>query len=361
MINCTLKLKPTARQERQLQRWLWHLTGVYNWAVRKIELDARDKRYHSLFDLMAMLTGHGRKIGIHVQVLQVAAAGAHLAWRDCFTGLRRKPRLKSRRNKLNWMVFRDGKSIRIKGRRIHGLAQTLGSFSFHKQAIPEGKIKRLRIIRRASGWYGVLTIDAEPAPIAAGAGEVGIDPGFKSLLTLSSGEKIDRPMEQARTAVRLAQAQRGGRRRLTARLYERTAFQRKDRNHKLSRRLVSENRLIVRSKDEHAKIARKFGKSVHSSAHHQLREFLRYKSRSGGTQFLEVSPRNSTRTCSACGSLTGPTGLTGLKVRHWVCSTCGVEHDRDGNAAANILNTGRGIRLKNSGDAVSEIANDVSR
>lgn len=344
-----------------MSRWLWHLTGVYNWAVRKIELDAKGGVYHSAWSLQTLLQGHGRKMGIPALVLKETASDAHRAWRDCFSGLRGKPKRKGSRNRLNSFVFREGRYVRLSGRRLEGLHGFGSTLRFHKQDIPEGKIKRLRVLRRSSGWYGVLTIDAEPKPIAAGDGQVGIDPGFSSLLTLSTGEKIDRATELSAGALRLAQAQRGHRRRLTARLQERIGRQRKDRNHKLSRRLVSENRLIAWSRDNHSAVARKFGKSVASSAHYQLREMLRYKSRSGGSQFIEVTSRNSTRTCSACRALTGPTGLAGLKVRHWVCPTCGVEHDRDINAAINTLNAGLGISHESGREAASGIANEATR
>jgi IS605 OrfB family transposase len=128
---------------------------------------------------------------------------------------------------------------------------------------------------------------------------------------------------------------------LVARLHERIQNQRKDRNHKLSLRLVQENAVICFSKDNIKGIAKKFGKSVSSSAHAQLRSMLEYKSRAGGTQYIEVASKNSTRICSSCGSKSGPQGWAGLKVRHWVCG-CGAEHCRDTNAAINTLMSGLG-------------------
>lgn len=63
-IQCQLRLRPTKAQERQLRRWLWHLTGVYNWAIRKIEQDARHGIYYSRYDIQRLLNRHGRKLGI---------------------------------------------------------------------------------------------------------------------------------------------------------------------------------------------------------------------------------------------------------------------------------------------------------
>jgi transposase len=200
-----------------------------------------------------------------------------------------------------------------------------------------------RIGKRASGWYLCLFIDATPQAIPhTGEAQVGIDPGFHHLLTLSHGEKIPHPHELRQTAQRLAQAQRGTRQRLAARLQERLANQRTDRNHKLSRRLVAENQTIVWSKDNNKGLARSFGKSVASAAHAQLRMMLAYKCTASGRQYIEVPSRFSTKTCSACGSLSGPTGYAGLPVRQWTCADCGSAHDRDVNAAINTLHAGVG-------------------
>lgn len=118
-------------------------------------------------------------------------------------------------------------------------------------------------------------------------------------------------------------------------LPERIRNQRKDRNHKLSRRLVSENSIVVFSKDNIKGISKRFGKSVASSGHAQLRSMLAYKCTASGRRYIEVASRHSTMTCSACGDMSGPTGLAGLSVRQWVCTSCGMIHDRDVNAAVN--------------------------
>jgi transposase len=129
---------------------------------------------------------------------------------------------------------------------------------------------------------------------------------------------------------------------LAARLQERLANRRKDRNHKLSRQLVATHACLVWSKDRHHALARAFGKSVASSGHAQLRSMLAYKCTASGRRFVEVPSKFSTKTCSACGSLSGPTGYTGLSVRQWVCAVCGTAHDRDVNAAVNPLVAGVG-------------------
>ncbi len=344
MIQAQLKLRLNVTQETLFNSWLFMLTGVWNWAVRKIENDAKGNVYYSGQTFQNLLAGHGQKIGVPSHTLQGTLSAAHIAWSRCLKKLGGKPRLKGMRNKLNSIPFPDPVRA-IEGNRVK--LPGIGSVRFHKQDIPAGKIKCARIVKRASGWYLCLFIAAERVPIeSTGRGEIGIDPGFIDLLTLSNGEKVSHPKELQQSLERLGKAQRGSNRKLTARLNERIKNQRKDRNHKLSLRLVQENAAIVFSKDNTKGIARMFGKSVASSAHTQLRTMLEYKSHAGGTQYLEVGSRNSTRICSACGCLTGPTGLAGLSVRTWVCTECGVPHDRDVNAAINTLMAGVGTTLE---------------
>jgi transposase len=339
MLQTQLKLKLNYAQEAQLTEWLWMLTGVHNFAVRKIEQDAQGGIYYSSMGFQNLLAGHGQKIGIPSHTLQGILSQAHAAWSRCFKKLGGKPRLKGMRRKLNSIPFPDpirsleGNHVKLPG---------IGLLRFCKQDIPSGKIKCGRIIKRASGWYLCLFVDAQRAAIKRKShGTVGIDPGFKDLLALSDGEKIAHPQELQQSLERLGQAQRGGNRGLVARLHERVANQRKDRNHKLSLRLVEENVAIVFSKDNIQGIANRFGKSVASSGHAQLRSMLSYKSLTGGTTYIEVASKNSTRICSACGASSGPKGLAGLKVRHWTCG-CGATHDRDTNAAINTLMSGLG-------------------
>jgi transposase len=86
----------------------------------------------------------------------------------------------------------------------------------------------------------------------------------------------------------------------------------------------------------------RMAKSVLDSSWGQLRSFLIYKSRMLGTIVKEINESWSSRTCNVCGSLGEHQGLSGLAVRQWVCGSCGTQHDRDVNAAINILNVGLG-------------------
>ena len=353
MIQRQLKLRLNRTQEHTMQDWPWHLTGVWNWAVRKMEADAKGGIYYSQKAFHNLLADHGKKLGIPSHTLQGLLDTAYTAWERCYKKLAKKPKLKGRRNKLTSIPFPDPFKD-PEGTRLH--IPGVGHVRFHAQHLPAGRLKSGRLVKRASGWYLCLFIDAPPQDIPHVAdGQIGIDPGFLHLLTLSTGEKIPHPHELRQTEHRLAQAQRGTRKRLTARLHERLANQRKDRNHKLSRRLVADHQTIVWSKDNDKGLARSFGKSVASAAHAQLRGMLAYKCPASGRQYLEVPSRFSTKTCSACGSLSGLTGYAGLQVRQWVCAACGSAHDRDVHAAINTLHAGVGMPLERRRKAVPGI------
>lgn len=336
MIQHQLKFRLTKAQEATLQEWLPMLTSIWNWSIRKIENYAQGGIYYTPNKFQNLLPGVSKKLGIPSHTIQGMLSLAHTSWQRCFKKIAKKPRLKGMRNRLNSIPFPDPIGTPVDNKvKIPGL----GMVRYHKQQVPKGKIKCARVLKRASGWYLCLFIDAQPTAIPRKAeNRIGIDPGYKHLITLSTGEKVDHPKELQQSIKRIGQAQRGINKKLVARLHERISNRRKDRNHKLSRQLVSENSVICFSKDNLRGLSRAgFGKSVTAASHGQLRSMLSYKSRIGGTEYIEVSSKSSTKTCSSCGASTGPQGRAGLSVRQWECSACGTHHDRDVNAAVNAL------------------------
>lgn len=340
MIQCQLKLRLTKVQESTLNEWLFILTGVWNWAIRKIELDACDGILYSEKQFQNLLANHSSRIGIPSHTVQGVISTAHRAWVSYCKKLTGKPSLKGNRRKLNSIPFPDPVE-RPSGSRAK--LPFIGSIKFNKQHIPNGPIKLRRLIRRSSGWYLCLFIDTEREAIKRIAnGRIGIDPGFKDLLVTSDYQRIGHPNEFSGLESRIAQAHRGRKYRLAGRLNWKVKNRRKDRNHKIALKLVQQNEFIAFSKDPIKGLAKNYGKNVASNAHYQLRRMIEYKSRAGGTRYVEVVSRNSTKTCSACRALSGPTGFAGLKVRQWVCTGCGASHDRDVNAAINTLIAGAG-------------------
>lgn len=345
MIQRQLKLKLNQSQAAMFDEWLWYGTGIFNFAIRKIQQDAADGIYYNKKQFQNLLAGHAKKLNVPGHLIQGILTQAFIAWDRCFKKIAKRPKLKGARNKLNSLPFPDpiktpvGYKIRL---------PIVGQVRIDKQKLPDGPIKNGRVIKRASGWYLALTIDAEPNIKKdfhpTNNDYVGIDPGFNHLLSYSNGKKQTSPKELNLSIKRIGQAQRGGNKKLAARINERIANRKKDRNHKLSRRLVEENQLIVFSKDNINGIKAKFGKSVANANHYQLRQMLAYKSSLCGRKYIEVDSQFSTKTCSSCGEITDviPRGFAGLSVRQWDCAACGSHHDRDVNAAINTLIAGVG-------------------
>jgi transposase len=349
MIVRTIKLRLSNSQEVKLEQWLWNLTGLWNWAVKKIEHDAHDGIYHSPFDLANLIAGHSKRMDIPSHTMRALIEQAHTSWQRCFKKLAKKPHLKGRRNELRSVPFKDpikppvGNKIGLPG---------LGKVRFHSQTLPDGSIKCGRVVKKASGWYLCLFIDAEHKfAVKETDAIVGIDPGFKTLLTLSDGTKIENPRELRKGAERLAQAQRSGKKQLAARIQERQANRRNDRNHKISRKLVENYKTICYSDDNFKGMAKLLGKSVAEAGLGDLIGKLSYKCRTGGRNLVPVKSNFTTMTCSNCGALTGPTGLDGLAVRSWGCA-CGAQHDRDLNASRMILKIGLGWSLKEASNGL---------
>jgi len=348
MITRELKLRLTTKQKHLLKEWLFQLTGVYNWAIRKIELNANNRIYYSKFDFINLLAGHGKKVGIPSHTIQGILDQAYTAWRRCFKKVSRKPKLKSVRNKLNSIPFPDQIPISRLDKRTIRIPR-IGKIKYFKQELPKGNIKRARIIKRSSGWYLEITIDTIHKFLVNNTDcKVGIDTGFKHLLVLSDGTKFDNQRNFVKSQKQIAQAQLGKRKRLTSRLYERVCNRRKDYNHKVSRWIVENYSEIYITNDNLKKQAKIFGKSISDAGINQLKQFILYKSDIHGRKCVLIDSKNTTMTCSICGDKTGPSGLSGLAVRNWECGACGAQHDRDINAANVILNFGLGCSLNNT-------------
>jgi len=175
-------------------------------------------------------------------------------------------------------------------------------------------------------------------------GEVGIDLGLKTTATLSNGQKVKNGSYYRMMETRLANAQRSKRKRLTKTLHAKIRNKRLDDLHKASTQIVLENKLIVVGKLSVKKMIKtKMAKSTHDAGTSMFKTMLKYKASALQRVYVEVAETNTTRTCSICGVIpdSSPKGLKGLSIREWVCCECGAIHDRDINAALNILRIGR--------------------
>ncbi len=202
----------------------------------------------------------------------------------------------------------------------------------------------------AGRWFVSILVEETIDPLPTSSGSVGVDLGITTLATLSTGEKVLNP-RNGHDERRLVKAQRalarkapGSANRAKARLkvakiYARITDRRRDHLHKLSTRLVRDNQVIavedltVSSMIKNRHLAR----AISRAGWHELRSMLDYKSQWYGRELVIVDRWfPSSKMCSSCGTHRGPLPLD---IRSWECA-CGASHDRDVNAALNILAAG---------------------
>jgi putative transposase len=244
------------------------------------------------------------------------------------------------RRALGWIPFkaaqlkRKGKCLRFSGKAFRVFEQGL---------LENARWKCGCFAQDAVGdWWLCLPVEQAVAQVPASRDAVGMDLGLKDTVATSDGEKLEAGRFYRSIEHKIASAQRRGHKRQAKRLHRTAARRRKDALHKFSRRIVNEYQRIVVGDVSSLKLAKtRMAKSVLDAGWGMLKTFLQYKGQQAGRSVLIVSERNTTRTCSSCRALSGPSGLDMLVVRRWVCRECGVAHDRDVNAARNILSAGR--------------------
>lgn len=149
--------------------------------------------------------------------------------------------------------------------------------------------------------------------------------------------------------------QRRGRRKQVKRLHRKVARQRADACHKFSRRIVDRYQNIYVGDVSSPKLARtRMAKSVLDAGWGQLRRMLQHKGEHAGRSVIIVDGSYTSRVCSSCGAPFGPSGLRQLVVRTWQCALCGDRHDRDVNAARNIVRSGSRCWTSMSGNELSQ-------
>lgn len=209
------------------------------------------------------------------------------------------------------------------------------------------------VIREADGrYYASFVVERDPAPLPSSDREVGVDLGLDRLAVTSDGEVIDNPRHLRCAQRRLGRAQRAlarkqsgsaNRRKAVGRvavLHRKVRETRLDAHHKLALRLVRDNQAVHLEDLSIAGMARtRPARSVHDAGWSPLVRLIEEKAAHHGRTVVKIGRwYPSSRLCSTCGRGDGPKPLS---VRSWTCPACDTEHDRDLNAARNVLAEGR--------------------
>ena len=290
--------------------------------------------------------------------LQQAIRHQQAAFGSFFAGRARYPRYKSRTGRQSAEYTRSGFRYRD-GYLFLAKMSTPLTFTWSWPGIDPASVEptTVTVSRDPCGrWYVSFAVDvAAPEPLPATGAIVGVDLGVKDFAVTSDGEKIANPRHLARKAAnlaryqrRLARCQRGSAngqkaRAKVARAHRKVRAARQDFLHRASARLVRDHDVIVIEDLAVKNMVRNrpLAKAISDCGWGEFRRQLEYKCERAGRQLVVIGRwYPSSKTCSACGHLLASLSLS---ARHWACPSCGSRHDRDVNAAKNILAAGLAV------------------
>lgn len=287
--------------------------------------------------------------------LQQAVRHQQVAFSNFFAGRARYPRYKSRTGRQSAEYTRSGFRYRD-GHLFLARMDTPLAFVWSWPDIDPATLAptTVTVSRDPCGrWYVSFAVDvADPAQMPAAGAVVGVDLGIKDFAVTSDGEKIPNPhslakreRNLARYQRRLARCQRGSANRAkanakVARAHRKIRASRADFLHKTSARLLRDHDVIV-IEDLAVKNMvrnRKLAKAISDCGWGEFRRQLEYKAAAAGRHLIVIDRwYPSSKTCSSCGRLLAELSLS---TRMWQCPSCRTRHDRDINAAQNILAAG---------------------
>jgi len=366
-INKAYKFRfyPTEEQAEILARTFGCARKVYNDA-----LDTRQRIYkehgenisYYQLDFLLTLTKAKEEYAYLKEVsdypLRQSLRNLDRAYTDFFRLKKGYPRFKSKHDDQS--IRYSGGGFRYDGERSLKLAKMSASLKIRwSRTIPKAAaelVTSVTVSRDKSGRYFVsftTTDTVAPKPTVDSA--VGLDLGLHDFVTLSTGEKIPHPKfyrkAEARIITlqrRISKKQKGSKNRNKAQLklakaHAKVKDMRLDFTHKLSTKLVNENQVIcledlaVRNMSKNHHLA----KSIMDSGWGEFKRQLEYKAVWYGRTVVKVGRFfPSSKTCSHCGTIKPQLSLS---ERTWICSDCGTEHDRDVNAALNVLAEGTSV------------------
>ena len=368
MLNTTkIRIYPTEQQAQSLAvqfgcaRWVWNnalanTQEVYRSTGKGLNYFAMTNRLPKLKQEFVWLKD------AYSQVLQSSLQNLSRAFENFFEKRGGYPRFKSKHEKRQSIQYPQ--NVKIKGSKIYLPKIGWVKCVIHREIV--GRMKTVTVSRNACGQFhaAILTDNDVPMPTVSTIGKaVGIDVGLTHIAITSDGSKFNNP-RHIRTAQKnlkrkqqkLSRKQKGSKsrnkaRQIVARVHEHIACARKDYLHKVSRKIVDENQVIaietlnVKGMTKNHNLA----KSISDAGWGMLVNFLEYKASRDGKALVKIDRWfPSSKCCNSCGAICDKMPLD---IRSWTCSHCGVQHDRDINAAKNIRD--EGLRIIASGTGVT--------
>jgi putative transposase len=290
--------------------------------------------------------------------LQQTLRHQHNAFGNFFAGRGRHPRFKTRAGRQCAHYTRAGFRMRADGLFLAKMSVPLRFVWSWPEVEPATLDPTMVVVTREPDgrWYVTFAVEADdPAPLPNTSRVVGLDLGITHFATTAEGERVPNPRHLERKARnlaryqrRMARCRRGSKNRAkakvkVARAHRKVRDARRDFLHRTATKIVRDHDFIaiedlaVKNMVRNRRLAR----VISDCGWGDFRAMLEYKSKRAGRTLVVIdrwSP--SSKTCSACGHLLEALSLS---TRHWTCPTCRTRHDRDINAAKNIVAAGRAV------------------
>ena len=355
------RIYPSKRQKELLAKTFGSCRYVYNhYLAMKIDLYKDSKKSMSYYQCCSDLTSLKKELEwlkeVDSTALQSSLKDLDMAYQKFFKEHSGFPKFKSK--KTHEFSFRSKCSHNnIEFCNKHIKLPKLGMVKIRDRQVPQGRILNATISQVPSGKYYVALCctEVEIKKKEKTGKSIGLDLGIKSFCTTSNGNTIENPKYLKKSLTKLAKLQKelsrktkGGSNRNKARIkvarqYEKISNQRKDFLQKLSTELVKNNDIIcietLKVKDMIENQNHNFAREVLDVSWYEFTRQLKYKANWYGKQIIKVDTYYpSSQLCHVCGYKNAD--IKDLTIREWTCPSCGTHHDRDVNAAINILNEG---------------------
>lgn len=332
--------KKTLQKLSRPVNFVWNYLVETQRKVQGIYKYGQEIKWPSHFDFTYLTAGTSKELRIHAQTIQ-AACDQFVISRNQHRKCPKFRKSTGSKRALGWVPFQQ-QSRKIEGNSVTFMGKTYRFFGEKRRPLPK-VVKGGCFAEDSRGrWYVCFHVEVDGV-LPVGKGSIGIDLGLKDLAVTSDGERFSSPQNYRKLQEKLGKAQRAHKKNRAKAISQKIKNQRKDNLHKISNKLATENKLIVVGNVSSSKLAKtNLAKSVYDASWGMLKVLLAYKVRRHQGEFKVVNEKDTTQTCSSCGTKpdSRPKGIAGLGIREWVCSHCNAVLDRDINAAKNILKLG---------------------